>query len=342
MTSYVAIVGKESPISSCLPLIETYSMPTLLPVPRFETYESLLYKKDIPVQELIHILSKNEKSIISYLTSLNNQFQDSVQSVNSITTVISNLLLTAQSTGFTISGGTIPRTLVVDLNLIASTGLFIRGTPSRIDSTGSTTLSTGGEVSHVDISPVYGGQESITIVGDIHRGTWSGGDVTFPLGNTTQRVHSLGRLVTTTSPTGIGNSTGTADTVLILYTLPLDSLKADGQSLILQASGHFASNGNNKRVKVNVLGTVLLDSNILTLNNQDWSCILTLIRTDATHLCCTSTFFSQNTVVVLNTPSFLVSSLTQTSLPLTLIGSSPTTGAANDVLVYTETIDYVT
>jgi hypothetical protein len=317
-------------------------MPTLLPVPRFEPYESLLYKKDIPVQELIHILSKNEKSIISYLTSLNNQFQDSVQSVQAITTVISNLLLTAQSTGFTISGGTIPRTLIVDLNLIASTGLFVRGTPSRIDSTGSTTLSSGGEVSHIDISSVYAGQESITIVGDIHRGTWSGGDVTFPLGNTTQRVHSTGRLVTTTSSTGIGNLTGTADTALILYTLPLDSLKADGQSVILQASGHFASNSNNKRVKVNILGTVLLDSGILTLNNQDWSCTFIAIRIDNTHLCCTSTFLSQNTITVLNTPNFSVPSLTQTSLPLTLTGSSPTAGAANDVLVYLETIDYAT
>jgi hypothetical protein len=317
-------------------------MPTLLPVPRFEPYESLMYKKDVPIQELIHILSKNEKSIISYLTSLNNQFQDSVQSVQAITTVISNLLLTAQNIGFTISGGTLPHTLTLDLNLSASTGLFVRGTSNRIDSTGSTTLSTGGEVSHLDISPVYAGQESITVVGDIHTGTWSGGDVTFPLGGTTQRVRSTGRVSIVTSPAGIGNSTGTADTTFIAYTLPATSLNADSQSLTIRASGHFASNGNNKRVKVQVLNTTVLDSGVLILNNQDWSCTVTLIRIDSTHLSCTGTFLSQNTIVVLNTPTLIVPSLTQNSLLLTLVGSSPTTGAANDVLMYTHTIDYTT
>src|SRR2546430_16789157 len=121
-------------------------MPALLSVPRFESYDTLLYRSNISVQDLLDILSKNEKALTSYLTSINNQFQDSVESVNAVTTVISNLALTAQDIGFTISGGLSPRTLTVDGNLLSSTGLYIVGTNNRIAVIGSTTLGVGGQV----------------------------------------------------------------------------------------------------------------------------------------------------------------------------------------------------
>src|SRR2546430_14326244 len=113
-------------------------MPALLSVPRFESYDTLLYRSNISVQDLLDILSKNEKALTSYLTSINNQFQDSVESVNAVSTIISNLALTAQDIGFTISGGINPRTLTVDLSLVGSTGLFVNGTSNRIRATGST------------------------------------------------------------------------------------------------------------------------------------------------------------------------------------------------------------
>jgi len=166
-------------------------MPTLLPLPIFDRYDSLLYIKDITLQDLINLLMRNDRSLITYLTSLNNQFQDSVESVNAITTVISNLALTAQDIGFTISGGTNPRTLTVDGNLLSSTGLYVTGTSSRIATVGSTTLGRGGEVGIIDISPVYPGQQSITILGSIHTGTWNAGEVTAPLlriGNTPSQI----------------------------------------------------------------------------------------------------------------------------------------------------------
>src|SRR6266516_793341 len=156
-------------------------MPSLLPTPRLDSYESLLYKKDIQIQDLINILSRNEKAISAYLTSLNNQFQNSVESVNAITTVISSLALTAQDIGFTIAGGVNSRVLTLDTNLTASTGLYVTGTSSRVDVVGSTTLGQGGSVGLIDISPVYPGQETITVVGSIHTGTWNAGEVTAPL-----------------------------------------------------------------------------------------------------------------------------------------------------------------
>src|SRR5947207_6858255 len=134
-------------------------MLSLLALPIFNSYDSLLYNKEISIQDLVKILSKNEKALISYLTSLNNQFQDSVESVNAVTTIVSNLALTAQDIGFTISGGTNSRTLTVDSNLLASTGLYIVGTDSRIAITGSTTLGLGGQIGLIDISPVYVGQQ---------------------------------------------------------------------------------------------------------------------------------------------------------------------------------------
>src|SRR5438445_4859210 len=106
-------------------------MPALLALPIFDRYDSLLYSKDTSIQDLINLLMRNERSLVTYLTSLNNQFQDSVESVNATTTVVSNLALTAQDIGFTISGGVNSRTLKVDLNLTGSTGLYITGTNSR-------------------------------------------------------------------------------------------------------------------------------------------------------------------------------------------------------------------
>jgi len=166
-------------------------MPALLPLPIFDRYDSLLYNKDITIQDLINLLSRNERSLITYLTSLNNQFQDSVESVNAITTVISNLALTAQDIGFTISGGVNPRTLTVDTNLLGSTGLYVVGVDSRIAITGSTTLGVGGQIGLIDISSVYPGQQSITTLGNIHIGTWNAGQVTAPLlriGNTPSQI----------------------------------------------------------------------------------------------------------------------------------------------------------
>ncbi len=156
-------------------------MPSLLPAPRLDSYDSLLYIKDIKIQDLINILSRNERAIFAYLNALNNQFQNSVESVNAVSTVISNLALTAQDIGFTIAGGVVPKVLTLDLNLTASTGLYIAGTNNRIDVLGSTTIGQGGQVGIIDISPVYPGQNTITTLGSIQTGTWNAGEVTAPL-----------------------------------------------------------------------------------------------------------------------------------------------------------------
>src|SRR6266567_72188 len=306
-------------------------MPSLLAVPRFDSYDTLLYRKDPTIQELIYLLSNNERSLLSYLQSINNKFQDSVESVNAITTVISNLVLAAQDIGFTISGGVRPRTLTVDLNLISSTGLFVRGVSNRIQSTGSTTLGTGGEVSLIDIDPSYVGQESITTVGNIHTGTWSAGDITVPLGSSGQRVRNTGRLLSLTFPTPLGNSSGISESTLISFTLPSNSLSQDGQSLTIYTSGQLATNGNNKRVRINLLNTPLLDSGIITLSNTDWVATLQLIRINSTHVSTSSIFLSTNTSLVKNTPNLTIPDLTTNTLNLILTGSSPTTGAPNDV-----------
>src|SRR6266704_4797054 len=315
-------------------------MPSLLAVPHFDSYDTLLYKTNPTIQELIHLLSNNERSLNSYLQSINNQFQDSVESVNSVATVISNLVLAAQDVGFTISGGINQRTLTVDLNLLASTGLFVRGVSNRIQSTGSTTLGTGGEVSLIDIDPTYQGQESITVVGNIHTGTWSAGDITVPLGNSGQRVRNTGRLLSLTFPTPLGNSAGTTESTLISFILPSNSLSQDGQSITLYTSGHFASNGNDKRVHFNLVNTPLLDSGIVTLNNTDWVSTLQLVRINNTHVSTSSIFLSTNTSIVKNISNLTILDLTLNTLQVTLTGSSPTTGAANDVLVSLGIMDY--
>jgi hypothetical protein len=138
-----------------------------------------------------------------------------------------------------------------------------------------------------------------------------------------------------TSTAGVGNGADTTDDTLFTWPLPMWALRSNYHGLRAVASGHFASNGNNKRVKLWFAGTVVVDSGVLTSNNADWLAEMVIHRIDSTHVSCVGRFTvsgSADTVTV--TANLSVSDLTANASTVKITGSSPTTGAANDVLGY--------
>jgi hypothetical protein len=138
-----------------------------------------------------------------------------------------------------------------------------------------------------------------------------------------------------TSAAGVGNGADTTDDTLFTYSLPLNSMSANGKSVRVVASGHFATNANTKEVKIFFAGTAVADSGALTLSNTDWVCSIEVTRIDATHVSCVGIFTGSNAAsVVLVTPNLAVSSLATNASIIKTTGASTIVGAANDVLGY--------
>jgi hypothetical protein len=378
-----------------------------------------------------------------------NQVQTLVTSA--IGAATSGLTFTALAVGFSIAGGTVSKTLTVDLNLTASTIISVAGTGNRITTSGTTTLSAGGTISTIDIAATYVGQASITTLGTIGTGVWQGTVVagqyggtgvantgktitlggnltttgafastfavsgaftyTFPtatstllantlgisggttligdtaasgnltlqstsnatkgkilvgtsaydevnnrlgianaaptttldvtgiitslLGTSSGKMTDIGRADTQTSATGIGNGADATDDTLFTYSLPLNAMSANGRVLRSLASGHFAANGNDKRVKFFFAGTAVADSAVVTHNNKDWDCEIEVVRIDSTHVSARGIFTTSGIApVVTVTPNLVVADLTANASVVKVTGASPTSSAANDVLGY--------
>jgi hypothetical protein len=89
----------------------------------------------------------------------------------------------------------------------------------------------------------------------------------FKFGNGTARVGFVGQI---TPDMTMGCSLTAAETVLNTIVMPANSLYKNGFGWRLTVAGHFATNGNNKKVKAYVGSTVLLDSGTLTDSNVNW------------------------------------------------------------------------
>lgn len=162
-----------------------------------------------------------------------------------------------------------------------------------------------------------------------------GGVIQQGMGSGSGVMTNIGRANAQTSSGGIGNTAATTDDTLFTYSLPLNSLDANGKSVRGIASGHFASNGNNKQVKFWFAGTAVADSAVVTHNNVDWQCDIEVTRIDATHVSCVGRFSASGTADVITvTANLVVSDLTSNASVIKITGASPTTGAANDVLGY--------
>ncbi len=134
----------------------------------------------------------------------------------------------------------------------------------------------------------------------------------------------------------VGN-VGTGEDNLISYTLPANALTTNGDRLIIRASGTFAANANNKRVKLYFGTQVLFDTTALAFNSGDWCLEAEVIRTGATTQKAWARWISSNTTLGV--------SMDYTTPAMTLTNSQAIkcTGEAtsnNDIVQETFSIEY--
>jgi hypothetical protein len=145
---------------------------------------------------------------------------------------------------------------------------------------------------------------------------------------------------------GQGNGADLTDDVLQTFALPANSLDIAGRQVIITALGKFASNGNNKRIKIwwgtttqtpglAVAGGVLIaDSGVVTTNGGGWNAIAMVTKYGAP---ASNTQIGNGSIVagVTHTGTVVPPLLTATEsaiINITITGASSTTGAANDIL----------
>lgn len=141
----------------------------------------------------------------------------------------------------------------------------------------------------------------------------------------------MGVLSDQLSIAGVGNGADTTDDTLFAYTLPANSLDATGRSLDVQAFGKFANNGHDKTVKLWFGSSLILTSNIIAAANVGWLVRMTVSKSGAnTQL---SIGFGAAGAAMFAVPLPVASAQTDTAaIVIKVTGSSPTTGAASDVV----------
>ena len=156
-----------------------------------------------------------------------------------------------------------------------------------------------------------------------------------------------------------GNLADTTDDILFGIVLPANFFDVAGRVLQITFQGMLAANGNNKRIKfwanptmagqtVSALGVIsggtvsavgtgvlLADSGVQTGNAVGWQISTTLAKIGVAG---SNTQFSQSTPIFGVTHGGITAALFPTqpenaAMNLVVTGSSPTTGAANDVLL---------
>jgi hypothetical protein len=163
--------------------------------------------------------------------------------------------------------------------------------------------------------------------------------ITSPAGSGTQTFLGNGRIDTQTSTGGIGNTAATTDDTIFTYTLPANSMSANGNTARVTFGGSTAANGNNKTVKIWFGGIVVLSTGVITANNAEFSGWVEITRLSATKIQAHGMFVSSNGTTSINaladvTLNQTVSDLTTNTSIIKFTGASPTTGAANDVIGY--------
>jgi hypothetical protein len=140
----------------------------------------------------------------------------------------------------------------------------------------------------------------------------------------------------TSSTTAVGN-VGTGEDNLISYTLPASSLATNLDRIIGRVSGTFASNANNKRIRLYFGTTVIFDTTALALNGGNWVADFEVIRVSATSQKANVSFYSSNALLPVSSKYTLVAMTLTSSQVIKCTGEAT---ANNDVVQETLSIDY--
>ena len=155
-----------------------------------------------------------------------------------------------------------------------------------------------------------------------------------------------GALFTSIVAAGQGNGADTSDDVLAVFAVPASLFDIAGRQINVQAMGRTAANANNKRIRVYLGcatavigspvtgGVVIADSGIITASAQGWQANASIFKYGAAG---SNTQLAQGDVAVaggtrnVNVP-VLATAPENAVILIAVTGSSPTTGAAADVL----------
>ncbi len=150
----------------------------------------------------------------------------------------------------------------------------------------------------------------------------------------------MGALSKQYSAAGIGNGADLTDDTLFTYSLPADALDANNRTIMVDAFGSFAANGNNKTVKLWFGTSLVFSSGVLTNNNVGWSARLMLGRTGASAQIGSGFGMAGSTPFPVPLP-LVGTEATTGAITIKVTGASPTTGAANDVKGYGMVVTYL-
>jgi hypothetical protein len=119
--------------------------------------------------------------------------------------------------------------------------------------------------------------DNVSITGGIiETTTIKKSNITVQAGDTDNDLDIGGTLHIDTTPVG---NIGTGEDTLITYTMDANTLNVNGNYLEILAWGITAANANNKRIKLKVGSTILLDTGSVAANNASWFLNVRFIRT---------------------------------------------------------------
>lgn len=130
--------------------------------------------------------------------------------------------------------------------------------------------------------------------------------------------------------TTVTTSAATSKTTIVSYSLPANSLSANGKGVRILAWGSCAANGNNKTVTIDVGagGTTVATTGAVANNNGAWRLDATLVRTGA------ATSISSGTAISAATAANTVAADTSSWSAACTIALTATNGTASDDTIF--------
>lgn len=144
-----------------------------------------------------------------------------------------------------------------------------------------------------------------------------------------------------TSVAGNGNVGNTTDNTLFTYTLPAGSLDIVGRTVVVEAFGSFAGNGDNKTVKIWVGSAVWFTTGVVTLNGVSWQARIQLSKAASNSQVGYAIGFAAGAAAPLEVNSLSGTQTDTAPIVIRVTGASPTSGIAGDVVANGMTVFYM-
>lgn len=149
-----------------------------------------------------------------------------------------------------------------------------------------------------------------------------------------------------TTTTQAGTPASTSETTLASYTLPGGTLDTNGDYILVEASGSFGATGNDKRLKFK-FGSTIIDTGVVTENDYNWRVSIKVYRMaaatqkhDAAYRISANSGSGLGSTITGGNPVGTASETLANNISIQVTGQSPTTGAANDVVLETMTVSH--